>query len=77
MPQACRGHNVNHLLTLTTPTREQVLTTLARFLLRNACKSSEGALLFTDGTSDDRLRGAAYHEPERIDHAVPLLEPPA
>ncbi|SIT56201.1 conserved hypothetical protein [Mesorhizobium prunaredense] len=59
MPRAWVGRNVNHLLTLTTPTREQVLTMLARILLRNACRSSEGALLFTDGTSDDRLRGAA------------------
>ncbi len=59
MPRGALGRNVNQLLTLTAPTREQVLTMLARFLLRNACKSSEGALLFTDGTSDDRLRGAA------------------
>ncbi|CAH2399807.1 conserved hypothetical protein [Mesorhizobium ventifaucium] len=59
MPRAWAERNVNHLLTLTAPTREQVLTMLARILLRNACRSSEGALLFTDGTSDDRLRGAA------------------
>ena len=44
MPQARSTRNVYQLLTLTAPTREQVLTTLARILLRNACRSSEGAL---------------------------------
>jgi len=36
VPQASPARNVNHLLTLTTPIREQTLTILARILLRTA-----------------------------------------
>jgi len=36
VPQAPAARNVNHLLTLTTPSREQTLTILARILLRTA-----------------------------------------
>ena len=78
MPLRPFARNVNHLLTLTSPTREQVLTTLARILLRNACKSSEGALSvhrWDHQTAD--CAELHYHEPERINHAVPLLEPAA
>jgi len=57
VPQRTAYGNLNHLLTLTAPTREQVLTVLACILQREACRSQGGALLSTDGTSDSRKRG--------------------
>jgi hypothetical protein len=58
VPWSFQRRNRNQLLTLMPPAREQVDIRLARNLQRNACSSSEGDSLFTDGTGMQSRFGA-------------------